>query len=347
MGTTDGAQDRLYFLYGYDSFGNIAGFNEKYNNGTLSTYYQCYDNQNRLVRAFAPFDSSKTCSTYTTGQVYAYDNAGRMTSYEGAANTFNTIGPIHAVKNSGYTYDANGNMKTRPGQTLVWNVENRLESVAGETYLYDENGVRIKKTVGGVNTFYPFAHYEVTGATATKYYSFNGMLVAERQGSTLYYLHTDHLSSVALTTTSTGAIHSSEQYYAYGKRDRLGAGAALPTSMDYTGQRRDGSGLLYFQARYYDPAVGVFVSPDSIVPDAGSVFAYNRFMLVHGNPLNGVDPTGHCGPPYLCHDMGRAGGRQRNCWRRRQLQQQWVQLASRDCGLCRRCAGRWRRGGGN
>ncbi|MEZ4707374.1 MAG: hypothetical protein R3A44_09225 [Caldilineaceae bacterium] len=29
-----------------------------------------------------------------------------MTSYEGAANTFNSTGPIHAVKNSGYTYDA-------------------------------------------------------------------------------------------------------------------------------------------------------------------------------------------------------------------------------------------------
>ncbi|MCB9148601.1 MAG: hypothetical protein H6641_07550 [Caldilineaceae bacterium] len=81
-----------------------------------------------------------------------------MTSYEGAANTFNTTGLIHAVKNSSYTYDANGNLKTRPvqlttgnfaipGQTLTWDVENRLVTVSGtsinntaitESYLYDE-----------------------------------------------------------------------------------------------------------------------------------------------------------------------------------------------------------------
>ncbi|MCB9148595.1 MAG: hypothetical protein H6641_07520 [Caldilineaceae bacterium] len=110
------------------------------------------------------------------------------------------------------------------------------------------------------------------------------MLVAERQGTTLYYLHTDHLSSVALTTNSSGNVHSSEQYYAYGKRDWLGAGAPLPTTIDYTGQRRDGSGLIYMNARYYDPAVGTFVSPDTMVPDATSVLDYNRYLYVRTAP---------------------------------------------------------------
>jgi len=67
----------------------------------------------------------------------------------------------------------------------------------------------------------------------------------------------------------------------------------LPTTINYTGQRLDGSGLVYMNARYYDPLVGMFISPDTIVPDAGVLIDYNRFAYVRGNPLSNVDPSGH------------------------------------------------------
>ncbi len=38
--------------------------------------------------------------------------------------------------------------------------------------------------------------------------------------------------------------------------------------LNYTGQRLDGTGLLYYHARYYDPGLARFISPDSIVPGA-------------------------------------------------------------------------------
>jgi RHS repeat-associated protein len=38
------------------------------------------------------------------------------------------------------------------------------------------------------------------------------------------------------------------------------------TKLNYTGQKKDDTGLLYYHARMYDPALGRFVSPDSIVP---------------------------------------------------------------------------------
>jgi RHS repeat-associated protein len=41
------------------------------------------------------------------------------------------------------------------------------------------------------------------------------------------------------------------------------------TKVNYTGQKLDGTGLLYYHARYYDPTLARFVSPDSIVPDEG------------------------------------------------------------------------------
>ncbi|MFZ1754285.1 MAG: RHS repeat-associated core domain-containing protein [Caldilineaceae bacterium] len=46
---------------------------------------------------------------------------------------------------------------------------------------------------------------------------------------------------------------------------RGGDPAALSTDRTFTGQKSDGTGLLYYNARYYDPALGTFLSPDTMV----------------------------------------------------------------------------------
>ena len=71
-------------------------------------------------------------------------------------------------------------------------------------------------------------------------------------------------------------------------------GGALPTEHRFTGQKLDvATGLMYYNARYYDRAIGHFISPDTLVPDPTSVWDYNRFLYVRGNPLKYSDPTGH------------------------------------------------------
>ena len=55
---------------------------------------------------------------------------------------------------------------------------------------------------------------------------------------------------------------------------------------DFTGQKSDASGLMFYNARYYDPLLGTFISPDTIVPDAKMVIDYNRFLYARGNPIN-------------------------------------------------------------
>ena len=55
-------------------------------------------------------------------------------------------------------------------------------------------------------------------------------------------------------------------------------------------------------ARYYDPLVGVFISPDTIVPDAGVLIDYNRFAYGRANPIKYNDPTGHT--PWDVVDVG-------------------------------------------
>jgi RHS repeat-associated protein len=79
-------------------------------------------------------------------------------------------------------------------------------------------------------------------------------------------------------------------------------------------------GGVFYNARYYDPGIGRFVSADSIVPGAGSLTlsphdviargawgqggggpgnpqALNRYSYGLNNPVRNTDPTGHC-PVY-------------------------------------------------
>ena len=202
-------------------------------------------------------------------------------------------------------------------QTLVWDAENRLSQVQDnngnlvERYWYDVDGARVKKTSGTTTTYTFFAHYEeeVTGVVTTtvSHYSFGGLRIAVKRGSDLYHLHGDHLGSASLTTSGS-AETASRAYYAYGA-ERSATGD-LQTDHTFTGQKRDAAGLMYYNARYYDPALGTFVSPDSMVPNSASVIAYNRFLYARGNPLKYTDPSGHdpLGPDWVEDFKAAHGG---------------------------------------
>ncbi|MBC7227550.1 MAG: RHS repeat-associated core domain-containing protein, partial [Thermoflexales bacterium] len=60
-------------------------------------------------------------------------------------------------------------------------------------------------------------------------------------------------------------------------------------------QRWDAAlGLYDYRARYYDPALGRFISADTIVPNPGNPQDLNRYAYVRNNPLRYTDPSGHC-----------------------------------------------------
>jgi len=108
---------------------------------------------------------------------------------------------------------------------------------------------------------------------------------------TLVYLHGDHLGSVTLTTGDGGAKVSSQEYDAWGKV-RAGDNSGT-TPIDFTGQHRDGTGLLYYGARYYDSALGRFLSGDTVGGSMSDPQSWNPYSYVRNNPLNRTDPTGH------------------------------------------------------
>ncbi len=116
------------------------------------------------------------------------------------------------------------------------------------------------------------------------------MLVAKSEGGVLTYLHTDALGSVALETNAAGAVLADQRYYAYGRRLDSGNTSG---ERNYTGQKIDQTGLLYYNARYYDPQIGQFLSPDTIVPEPTNLLIYNRYLYGFGNPVKFNDPSGH------------------------------------------------------
>jgi RHS repeat-associated protein len=130
-----------------------------------------------------------------------------------------------------------------------------------------------------------------------------------KRNSTLSYLHGDHLGSTSVATNASGAATSSVRYYAYGGQRGTGSIFALPTDHAFTGQKLDkGTGLLYYGARYYDSALGVFISPDSIVPQPGDPLSLNRYIYTLNNPLKYTDPSGHWGEiPSVNGSIGCTG----------------------------------------
>jgi hypothetical protein len=57
-------------------------------------------------------------------------------------------------------------------------------------------------------------------------------------------------------------------------------------------------------ARWYDPALGRFISADTIVPDPANPQTLNRFAYALSNPIMYSDPSGH----YVCSGANDAWG---------------------------------------
>jgi RHS repeat-associated protein len=228
-------------------------------------------------------------------ETYTYNQIGNMMSKNGVVYTYGDSAHKHAVTlvgSTSYDYDANGNMTSRGSQTITWDVENRVTSITGGAlFIYDGDGRRVKKTENGETILYANKYYErnlTTGVVTTSYYLAD-KLVAQREGTTLNYIHQDHLTGTSVISNSTGSFVSSISYFPFGTT-RAGS---VPTDKKFTGQRLDNTDLYYYGARYYDPTIGRFISPDTIVPNPVNPQSLNRYTYCLNNPLKYVDPSGH------------------------------------------------------
>ena len=116
---------------------------------------------------------------------------------------------------------------------------------------------------------------------------------------TLYYVHQDHLGSTVAVSDVAGQAVGRVQYDPYGEV----LTSTLPVTLTdrlFTGQRLDSStGLYYYNARYYDPHLGRFIQPDTLVPNPLNPQAWNRFSYCYNNPTSYVDPNGQFAVPAI------------------------------------------------
>jgi len=114
-----------------------------------------------------------------------------------------------------------------------------------------------------------------------------------------------YLSPPDAPAPGTVVAGSETRYRPYGEVRTAGRPVAGLTARTYTGQAVDeATGLMFYNARWYDPALGRFISADPVVSEPGNPQSLNRFAYVLGNPLRYVDPTGHFSPEQLAEWFG-------------------------------------------
>ena len=275
--------------------GNVTKTVDSVNSETID---YTYDDLDRLLTASVP-----------SGESFAYNTIGNMTSKSGTTLDYGTTSPKHGVKTYGstsYTYDANGSMTAKGNLSIKYDPEHRPVRVqdSGTIFrvVYDGDGVRRKRLdSNGIVHYLGGYERKLAGGsnssdTVTKYYSASlGALsrpLAFRRGGTLHWVGSDHLGGTIRVLDSSFAALDGMRYKPYGEdRD---TGSSLNTDRKFTGQTEDETvGLYWYQSRAYDPDTGRFCTPDVVVPAPGYPPALNRYSYVYNNPLKYTDPSGH------------------------------------------------------
>jgi RHS repeat-associated protein len=226
-----------------------------------------------------------------------------------------------------YGFDGFGQLASSPSLTgTVFDTNGRLiraQTAAQDVfYGYDQTGRRLYKKVvtsdgSGPDQiyFYPVETFEVGPKGDISYVNVASSKLVRFEhgtGKWFYYLR-DHLESSDYVIASDGTPVEQMLYRAYGTEHQAevlspawaahvtDVAADMPrekTHHRFTGKYLDDeTGLYYFGARYYDPALGRFISPDPLYlgdPDrcTGNSVSCNLFAYANNNPMAYIDPTG-------------------------------------------------------
>jgi RHS repeat-associated protein len=165
-------------------------------------------------------------------------------------------------------------------------------------YVYDANGMRVKKLINSqLTTVY---HYDEMGNVIQEtdgqgnllasYIYANGQRIARVRGNEIIYYHNDVLGSPALLMNQHGEI---VHLYHFGPFGNIEAGKGTSgNKYRFTGKEQDETGLYYFGARYYDPWVGRFITPDPVMGSAYTPMTFNSYCYAINCPLRYIDFMG-------------------------------------------------------
>lgn len=140
--------------------------------------------------------------------------------------------------------------------------------------------------------------------TATRYYAFAGQTVAMRTGpggtavtSLVSDPHGTATIAVANTTAATLTVRRFDPY-----ANPRGPQVTWPGDHGFLDKPVDATGLVAIGARYYDPALGRFISVDPVM-DLTDPQQWAAYSYANNNPTTYSDPTGL----IVCGDFEGAG----------------------------------------
>ncbi|HXM56152.1 MAG TPA: polymorphic toxin-type HINT domain-containing protein, partial [Candidatus Dormibacteraeota bacterium] len=314
--------------FGHDDLGRVNADTLKNGAGqTVSSIGYGYDVGDRLT-------SKQTAGTAGAGgNAYAYDQAGRLTSWTAGGKT------------TQYAWDASGNRVQAGDQTATYDARNRLVSAGDTTYAYSPRGTLASTTSSGLTERFSFDAFDRLITQGAQSYTYDGLdRLASRNGAAFAYAGqddqvvsdgtakyargpADELVAVAqgqsqrLTLTDehgdvTGdfdpansaltALQDSTAYDPFGDATAsIGQQANVGYESDWTDPS---TGQVDMGARWYDTASGTFDSRDSAAygPGDGASILGNHYTYGAGDPLGNMDPSGDW-PCFTCAIKKAAG----------------------------------------
>ena len=225
-----------------------------------SDYTYSYDDRGNRI--------SRTAKVGGVVESYGYNSVNKLVAYDSGTGTV-----------ASYFYDALGRRIAKDvdgvATAYVYDPWNPYSSVANDILLEFENGTLTRRWQHGAKVDEPLAFEGYAGTTAAGTGS-EFALFADRQGSVL-----------AVVDPITGTLAAEYTYDAFGQVTQTGT---LHQPFGFTGREFDAeSGLYYYRARYYDPALGMFIQSDPIGFAAGDL---NIYAYVENDPFNWTDPSG-------------------------------------------------------
>lgn len=274
-------------VYNYDANGNRLDFSSPLGFAATSTYannsnelLKTVYNDNLTVDSLYDGNGSLTKETYTQLGIkdkevtYTWNEENRLAKYEVAifAQTPGVDIPANPNNVVTYSYDDFGNRVSKtsdfglPTSDTTFYINNGL-TVLNEL---DNDGNVTKSIIQGLSTI-----GEIDS---------NGIIT---------YIHQDSLGSTALATDSNGGIAQQYEYEPFGQIIGAVYVPGQESKYLFTGQEFDPeSELYYYNARYYNPALGRFISRDPVLGESGNYLSYNNYIYALNNPLRYVDPDG-------------------------------------------------------
>lgn len=289
----------LKHKYYYDTLNQLVREDDKDRNMTITYDYD--EGGNILSKSIYPYTTETTLNNKVETVTYSYENENwkdQLTSYNGKAITYDTIGnPL--------TY--NGNTYTWQNGRQLAGIENAANNLT-VTYKYNDSGIRTEKTVNGVTTKYYLngskVIYEKTGDNISYYtYDESGNVLGIKYNDNQYYYKKNLQGDIIGLLDSSLEEVVKYSYDSWGNTLSIADGQGEPITDEthighinpyrYRGYRYDKeTGLYYLQSRYYSAQWGRFVNGDILFLQNNRIIGNNLYQYCYNNPVNNIDVTG-------------------------------------------------------